>query len=69
MIPAAAEREGLHRAIFIVRLVRDPLGQVTGVVERVRTGEKERVGAVEEVSAILTTMLARDEEAPGSKRA
>ena len=32
-----------HQAVFIVRLARDPTGRVTGVVERVRTGEKERV--------------------------
>lgn len=55
------QAEGYHRAVFIVRLDRDPLGRVSGVVERVRTGEKARVGAVEEVSAVLAAMLARDE--------
>jgi hypothetical protein len=31
------------------------------VVERVRTGEKERVSAVEEVGSILAEMLGREE--------
>jgi hypothetical protein len=51
----------VHQAVFIVRLVRDPTGRVTGVVERVRTGEKERVAAVEEIGQILAAMLGREE--------
>ncbi len=50
-----------HLAVFIVRLARDPTGRVTGVVERVRTGEKERVAAVEEIGSILAAMLGREE--------
>lgn len=50
-----------HQAVFIVRLARDPTGRVTGVVERVRTGEKERVAAVEEIGSILAEMLGREE--------
>lgn len=53
-----------HSATFIVRLARDPTGRLTGVVERVRTGEKERVAAVEEIGSILAAMLARDESLP-----
>jgi hypothetical protein len=49
-----------HQAVFIVRLARDPTGRVTGVVERVRTGEKERVAAVEEIGSILAEMLGRE---------
>jgi hypothetical protein len=56
------ERTGLHRAVFIVRLDRDPLGRVTGVVERVRTGEKARVEALADVGPLLAAMLARTEE-------
>jgi hypothetical protein len=37
------ETEGLHWAVFIVRLDRDRRGQITGVIERPRTGEKARV--------------------------
>ncbi len=54
-----------HQAVFIVRLARDPTGRVTGVVERVRTGEKERVSAVEEIGSILAAMLAREESVGG----
>ena len=50
-----------HRAVFIVRLDQAPTGRVTGVVERVRTGEKERFAAVQEVGPILAEMLAREE--------
>jgi hypothetical protein len=52
---------GTHQAVFIVRLARDPTGRVTGVVERVRTGEKERVVLVEDIGSILNAMLAREE--------
>jgi hypothetical protein len=58
------EGEGPHRAIFIVRLDYDDRGRVTGVVERVRTGEKARVDALEGVGQILAAMLARDETEP-----
>jgi hypothetical protein len=47
--------------VFIVRLARDSAGHVTGVVERVRTGEKERVTVVHEIGTILDAMLSRDE--------
>jgi hypothetical protein len=50
--------------VFIVRLIRDATGRMTGVVERVRTGEKERVTAAEEVGGVLAAMLAREEPAP-----
>jgi hypothetical protein len=38
-----------HRAVFIVRLARDPRGQVTGVLERRRTGEKARIDGLVDV--------------------
>ncbi len=64
----ADEGVGLHRAVFIVRLDRDGLGRVTGVVERVRTGEKAKVDGLEDVGGLLAAMLARGEAepAPGS---
>ena len=55
-----------HQAVFIVRLARDPTGKVTGVVERVRTGEKERVAAVEEIGQVLVAMLGRGDPAPSA---
>ena len=51
-----------QRLTFIVRLVRNAGGQVVGVVERVRTGEKSRVVAVEEVGTVVAEMLARDDD-------
>jgi hypothetical protein len=56
----AGEGEGLHRAIFIVRLDRDEHGRVSGVVERVRTGEKARVDALADLGPVLAAMLARE---------
>ena len=55
--------QGAHwpQVVFIVRLARDAAGNVTGVVERVRNGQKERFTALEEVGAIVRQMLADDE--------
>jgi hypothetical protein len=55
------------RAVFILRLERDALGRVTGVVERVRTGEKARVETLADVGPVLAAMLARETES-GSDR-
>lgn len=51
----------IRQTVFIVRLARDSAGHVTGVVERVRTGQKERVTVVHEIGTILDAMLSRDE--------
>ena len=53
-------REGLRHAIFIVRVDRHPGGKVTGVIERVRTGEKVRVETLADVEQVLAAMLAGD---------
>jgi hypothetical protein len=50
-----------QRLSFIVRLGRNSSGGFVGVIERVRTGEKSRVVAVEEVGAVLAEMLARED--------
>jgi hypothetical protein len=55
-----------QRATFIVRLTRDQGGQITGVVERVRTGEKASVATLAEVGAVLAEMLAREVIEPES---
>ena len=60
--------EGLHRAIFILRLDRGARGRVTGVVERVRTGEKTRVETLAEVGDVLAAMLASEASAPEDRR-
>jgi len=64
MASMTQEETPLHRAVFIVRLDRDDLGHIRGVVERVRTGEKARVESVGDVGEILAAMLARDEARP-----
>ncbi len=43
---------------FIVRLAADEAGRVTGIVERVRTGEKERFEGLGAIAALLARMLA-----------
>jgi hypothetical protein len=59
---------GSHPAVFILRLERDRRGRVSGVVERVRTGEKARVEDLARVGSLLAAMLAREaaRPAPGS---
>jgi hypothetical protein len=56
----AAPPAGLAGGLtFVVRLVRDAGGHVTGIVERVRTGEKERVQRIAAISRVIARMLAR----------
>lgn len=45
---------------FVVRLTRSDGGQVTGVVERVRTGEKVRFEGVEGVCRVIARMIGED---------
>jgi hypothetical protein len=42
---------------FVVRLSRDDAGRLTGVVERVRTGEKARVDGVEAIGPAIARMV------------
>lgn len=45
---------------FIVRIARDDTGQVRGVVERVKTGAKERFDGVEAISPLIARMVQVD---------
>jgi hypothetical protein len=45
---------------FVVRLARDAAGRVTGIVERVRTGEKERFEGVAAIATVIARMAAID---------
>jgi hypothetical protein len=45
---------------FVVRLSRDAAGQVTGIVERVRTGEKERFEGVAAIATLIARMVGID---------
>jgi hypothetical protein len=49
---------------FIVRVSVDNEGGVTGVVERVRTGHKERMHGLGDIARIIAMMLAGPAEAP-----
>jgi hypothetical protein len=43
---------------FVLRVIHRPDGTLTGVVERVGTGRKERFGSAEEIGAVVARMLA-----------
>ena len=43
---------------FIVRISVDEAGAVGGVVERVRTGQKEQVHSVDEIGHVIASMIA-----------
>jgi hypothetical protein len=45
---------------FVLRVELDPTSSVVGVVERVRTGEKERFRGYEMLVEIVRRMLAAD---------
>jgi len=45
---------------FIVRVSQDEAGRLTGIVERVRTGEKERVQGVEDIGQVIACMVTKD---------
>ena len=45
---------------FVVRLACDEGGHVTGIVERVRTGEKERFEGVAAIAAVIARMVEAD---------
>jgi hypothetical protein len=49
---------------FIVRVSIDEEGDVTAVVERVRTGQKERVHSVDNIGRIIAMMIAARDETP-----
>jgi len=44
---------------FIVRLTQDKTGQITGIVQQVKTGRKERVEGLEAVGRTIAEMIAR----------
>ena len=49
--------EGLMMT-FVVRLTRDKVGHVTGVVEQVKTGLKARVEGLDAVGRVIGEMIA-----------
>lgn len=55
--------EGAARASFIVRISRDETGGVSGVIENVRTGEKERVHGTDGIGPVIARMVAHSLDA------
>jgi hypothetical protein len=53
-----------RRASFIVRMVRDRRGSVSGVIERVATGAKEAFQGVEAIGLVIGRMVEREGAAP-----
>jgi hypothetical protein len=54
------EQPGSTYATFVVRVVRDDAGQLAGIVERVRTGEKARFETTNGMSQLIARMVAGD---------
>ncbi len=50
---------------FIVRLSIDEAGRAGGIVERVRTGEKERFHGIDGLGPVIARMAAK--ESPGER--
>ena len=48
---------------FIVRVTRDGAGSLSGVVERVRSGEKQRFDTVAGLAQVITAMVERERRA------
>ena len=57
---------GSTYATFVVRVVRDDAGQLAGIVERVRTGEKARFETTDGMGQLIARMVAGDR--PESER-
>lgn len=55
---------------FLVRITREPRGRLSGTVERVRTGRKERFHDAAAIGGVIERMLQDDhrEVAAGSRR-
>jgi hypothetical protein len=54
----------VRRTSFVVRVVQDRRGRVSGVIERVATGTKEAFTGVEGMGPVLVRMLGREGPLP-----
>ena len=55
--------EGRH-ASFVIRVVQDRRGQISGVIERVATGAKEAFTSKEVIGGVIARMLQREKALP-----
>lgn len=60
--------EARGRFTFVIRLAHDRAGGISGVLERVRTGEKVRFNGLESVAPTLAAMLERAADEGGRHR-
>lgn len=52
------------RASFVIRVVQDRRGQISGVIERVATGAKEAFTGMEVIGAVIERMMQRAKAVP-----
>jgi hypothetical protein len=52
------------RASFVIRIVDDGHGRVSGVIERVATGAKESFSGTERIGEVIEGMLGRERISP-----
>ena len=62
--PETPVRYRRRMVTFVVRAAVEPDGVVTGIVHRVRTGEKARFAGAEELAAVVARMLVGASEEP-----
>jgi hypothetical protein len=59
----AAKKDEERKMTFILRLVNiDETGRVAGVVERVKTGEKQRFDGIEAISPLIARMVKEEKD-------
>ena len=57
-----------RRSSFVVRIVEDRRGQVSGVIERVATGAKVAFGDLEAIGRVISRMLRDTDPDPRPER-
>ena len=53
-----------RHASFVIRVVQDRRGQISGVIERVATGAKEAFTSKEVIGGVIARMLQREKALP-----
>ena len=53
--------KGEDAMTFIVRIAASGPGRLRGVVERVKTGRKEQVHTIEDISRVIAAMTSEEE--------
>jgi len=59
---AVSETNPSASVTFIVRASRDPRGHLRGIVERVKTGEKQRFTGADRLGGVIEQMLVQRRE-------